>query len=57
MKKVKDIFFKIITISFFILFLWITFSGIFTNMEIVYKLKSGMVILGSVTVESFCMLS
>ena len=56
MKKVKDIFFKIITISFFILFLWITFSGIFTNMEIVYKLKSGMVILGTLIYIAIAMI-
>lgn len=56
MKKVKDIFLKIITISFFILFLWITFSGIFTNMEIVYKLKSGMVILGTLIYIAIAMI-
>ena len=47
MKRNKVNFIKIIIICFFILFLWITFSGIFTNMEIVYKLKSGMVLLGT----------
>ena len=47
MKRNKISFIKIIIISFFILFSWITFSGISTNMEIVYKLKSGMVLLGT----------